>query len=360
MISRFIGFFSLALPVLAGDLPISMDAKSPIIPAPKSPSPWRIGAGVMWRNIGELSVDPNLQNSSFANRFFIPPVGAGEVGTFANRTYDDGFVKNGAATPITGLTTNWGYQSNNQVNGDSLNYTLSGGSTQTLPNSSRDEENTAPAPYLELGYLRPIRQNLVAGFTANLSLAKLDGRTVSTMNNSSVSIADHYTLNGVIPPFAPYNGSYTGPGPLINNQPTSRDFILTPDGTSNYHFANDTDLYSLAFGAEIHWQATESCHLGLGTGAVLNLADWDASWNLPVPNATGIGSTTVAGANRGNDFLWGLYIKGSAGYRISEQWSCQGFFRYDWNEALHGSVSPSSFVLGLDGWSVGFGLVFQF
>ena len=360
MISRSIGFLLLALPVLAGDPSIMADAKSTITPAPEAPSPWRIGAGVMWRNIGELSVHPNLQNGPFASRFFIAPPGAGEAGAFANRTYEDGFVNIGAATPATGLTTNWGYQSNNQVSGGSLNQTLSGGTAQTLPGFSTDEKDSNPAPYLELSYLRPIRPDLVAGFTTNLSLVSLDGRTASAMNKSSVSIADHYALGGVIPPSAPYTGSFAGPGPLLNNQPTSRDFILTPNGTSNYNFANDTDLYSLAFGGEIHWLPAESYYFGIGTGAVLNLADWNASWSVPVPNANGIGTTSVGGANSGDDFLWGLYLKGSAGYRINAQWSCEGFFRYDWNEALRSSVCPSAFELGLTGWSVGFGLVYQF
>ncbi|MBC8126945.1 MAG: hypothetical protein H8M99_07360 [Gloeobacteraceae cyanobacterium ES-bin-144] len=352
MILRSTSFFLLALPAFAGEPPIMVETKSP--------SPWRIGAGVMWRNIGELSVDPKLQNSSFSSQFFNLPIGAGEIDAYANRTYDDGFVNIGAATPITGLTTNWGHQSDSQVTGDSLNYSLSGGSAQTFPGSSRDDEGTAPAPYLELSYLRPIRPNLVAGFTANLSLASLDGQTTCAISNSKVSIADHYALNGVIPPTAPYTGSFAGPGTLINNSPTSRDFILTPNGTSNYHFANYTDLYSLALGAEIHWQPAESYYLGIGSGAVINLADWSSSWNLPVPNATGSGSTTFTGANSGENFLWGLYIKGSAGYHIKKHWTCEGFFRYDWNESLHSSVSPSSFELGLTGWSIGLGLSYRF
>jgi hypothetical protein len=358
MISRSIGFLLLTLPVLAGDPPVLADAKSPIIPAPDAPSPWRIGTGMMWRNIGGLSVNPNLQNGPFANRFFIAPTGAGVANTFANRTYDDGFVNIGAATQGSGLTTNWGYQGGSQVNGGSLNYTLSGGADQTLPSSGKDDEDTNPAPCLELSYLRPIRPNLLAGFTATLSLVGLDGRTTSTMNHSSVSIADQYALGGVIPPSAPYSGSFAGPGPLIHNQPSSRDFILIPNGTNQYIFSHDTDLYSLAFGGEIHWQPAESCYLGFGTGAVLNLADWNASWRATLPDTTG--ATAVGLANNGEDFLWGLYLKGSAGYRIDERWSIEGFFRYDWNESLHASVSPSTFELGLTGWSAGFGVGFHF
>ena len=358
MISRPIGFLLVTLPVLAGDPPAWADAKSPIIPAAEAPGPWRIGTGMMWRKIGGLSVNPNLQNGPLVNRCFIAPTGAGVANTFANRTYDDGFVNIGAATPGSGLTTNWGYQGDSQVHGGSLNYTLSGGAAQTLPSSGKDGEDTNSAPDLELSYLRRIRPDLLAGFTANLSLAGLAGRTTSTMDHSSVSIADHYALGGVIPPSAPYSGSFAGPGPLIHNQPTSRDFILSPNGTNPYLFSHDTDLYSLALGGEIHWQTAESWYLGFGTGAVLNLAVWNASWHATLPNTTG--TTTVGVANNGEDLLWGLYLKGSAGYRIDERWSIEGFFRYDWNESLHASVSPSTFELGLTGWSAGFGVGYHF
>jgi hypothetical protein len=360
MTLRFIGFLMLAVSVHAGDSPATADAKSPITPKPASPGPWRIGVGAMWRNIGELSVDPNLRNSGFANRFFVAPAGAGETGVFANRSYDDGFVNIGAATPASGLTTNWGHQNDSQFRGGSLNYTLSGGAAQSLPGPTGDDEDSTAAPFIEISHLRPIRPNLIAGFTANLSLAGLDGRADSAMSNSTVSISDRYALGGVIPPSAPYTGSFTGPGPLIPNQPTSRDFILTPNGGSSYHFAHDTDLYSLALGGEIHWQHADSFYLGIGLGAVLNLADWSASWNMPVPDASGRGSNTIGGADSGGDFLWGIYLKGSAGYRINQQWSIEGFYRYDWNETLRNSVGASSFDLGLTGWSAGLGVILHF
>lgn len=354
MIPRIFGFLLLALAASA-----TAEVEQIITPAPAGSSPWRFGAGAMWRNVGKLSVDPNFQNSTLANRFFIAPGGAGEVDAFADRTYDDGFVHIGAATPGSGLTTNWGYQNDSQAAAGSLTYLLSGGSAQSLPGAAGDVETPAAAPYLELSYLYPAGPSLIAAFTAHFSLAGLSGRASSAMTNSLVSVSDRFALNGVIPPSAPFSGSFAGPGPLIGNRPSSRDFILTPDGDSAYRFAHDTDLYSLALGTEIHWMPTGSFGLGFGFGAVMNLADWNASWNMPLPVASG-GSTMVGAANSGGDFLWGLYVKGSANYRINGNWGVEGFFRYDWNETLRDSVGPSSFSLGLSGWSAGFGVVWQF
>ncbi len=40
---------------------------------PAASSPWSMGAGVMWRRIGNTSVHPNLAASQPAGAFFSPP-----------------------------------------------------------------------------------------------------------------------------------------------------------------------------------------------------------------------------------------------------------------------------------------------
>ncbi len=331
------------------------------IETPAPVSPWRIGTGVMWRNIGELSVNPNLQNGPFAGNFLSTNPAAGPAGTNADRTYDDGFVNRGAATPGTGLTTFWGYQNAGQVGGGNLTYTSTGGIALAPPGFGKDDADTGFSPYLEVSYLRPVGDDLVLGLTANFSFLGLDGTTVSPMAISGVTTFDSYALNGVIPPAPGYVGSFAGPGPLIGNQPTTRTNVLTPTGgTTNYLFDQSTDLYSLALGGELRWSPATNCYLGFGAGAVLNFADWDAGWNARLVDPATNSLRNYARAAGGDDFLMGLYLKASGGYHINEQWSVESFFRYDWNESLDGSVGPSRFELDLSGWSFGLGAGFRF
>lgn len=356
---RFLPLALVTLPAIAGEaLP---STKTPIIEPPAEISPWRVGVGVMWRNIGELSVNPNLQTGAFAGNFFTPNPAIGPADADADRTYDNGFVNQGAATPITGLTTFWGHQNDSQVSGSNINFLASGGLALSTPGITGEDESAEAAPYIEVSYLQPVKPNLLAGLTGNFSFVGLDRAAASQMSASEVLTTDSYALNGVIPPLAPYSGTFAGPGPLIGNQPTSRVFNLRPTGaTSNYLFNSSTDLYSLAFGGEVQWQPANRCYLGFGAGAVVNYADWDAAWSAGLVNANSPTLASMGAANSGDDFLFGVYLKGSAGYHVTEQWSVEGFFRYDWNESLDGNVGPTGFEIDLTGWSAGFGVGFHF
>ncbi|BCX49735.1 hypothetical protein HAHE_36430 [Haloferula helveola] len=345
-----------ATPAFAG--PAS--PKSPIEP-PAEISPWRIGTGVMWRNIGDLSVSPDLANGRFAGNLFVPDPAAGPANANADRTYDDGYVNQGAATPGTGLTTFWGYQNASQVGGGNLTYTASGGLGLSAPGPGSDDADAEAAPYIEVSYLQPIRADLLIGPTANFSFVSLDGRTASPMALSDASTVDSYALNGVIPPLAGYMGTFAGPGPLIGNQPTTRTTVLTPaGGGGSYAFDSSTDLYSLALGGEAHWLPTDRCYIGFGAGLVLNYAEWDAGWSARLIDPATVALSTYGARSSGDDFLLGAYLKTSGRYRFTDQWSIEAFFRYDWNESLDGSAGPTTFKIDLSGWSAGFGVGFTF
>ncbi|MEM9237191.1 MAG: hypothetical protein AAGB14_10465, partial [Verrucomicrobiota bacterium] len=321
-----------AVSAVAGDLPSS--SKAPL-PAAKAalvgqdvPSRWQFGTGLMWRRIGEVSVTPNLQRGGLADRFFTPNPAAGPANEPADRSYDDGFVNQGAATPGTGLTSFWGYQEDSQVSGDSLSYSLAGGLALDSPLPGRDDADSEPAPFVEISYMVPVREGLWAGMASNFSFLGLDGIVASRMGSSDVTTVDVFPLDGVIPPIAPYSGTFSGPGPLIPNLPANRSFRIDPNGGSTgYLFGADADLYSLAFGGKLRWDNGDRCFLSLGAGVVINYADWDASWRATLLNPDVPGFSSVGAANSDRDFLLGAYLTAGAGFQIDENWSLEGFFR---------------------------------
>lgn len=346
----------LSAPLFAGEpLPSTgalPDAKATLTPAPAATNPWRIGAGVMWRKLGETTVNPNLGRGALSGN--LPDIG--DLDDYADRFYDDGTVEIGAATPGTGLTTNWSYQNASQVVGDTLNFTRSGLSGLSSTGATRDDDSGSAAPYVEISYMRPLGEKLEIGPTLNFSFTNLGSSIARSVTEYSVSVTDTYDLGGIIPPQAPYGGSFGGPGPLIPNIPLSRDVALTPMGTGSYLFESDVDLYSLALGCELHWKPTTSWYIGAGAGAVVNYADWEARWRMP----SGLASAQHRGHGSDQRFIGGLYVKGNAGYRINEQWSVEGFARYDWNQDLRGTAGQSSFETELSGWSTGLGVGFHF
>jgi opacity protein-like surface antigen len=309
---------------------------------------------VAWRQLGSTSLDTNQGGNASAAGYYAPNAASGAADAYADRTYDDGFVKIGAATAGSGLTTNFGYASDSQVASDTLTYTLTGGAALDTPNPSSEDDSTEAAPYLEAVYYIPLRDDLELGLVTSFSFTNLDSSMQSQLTEYGVTTIDHYALNGVILPSAPYSGSYAGPGVVIDNQPSSREQVLTPISTRTYRFDSEIDLYSLGLGGELNWTPAERCFLNLGAGAVINYVDWSA--DLHTPLLTG----TSHQHESDQKFLFGLYLKAGAGYQLTEAWSLEAFTRYDWNENLHGHVGEADFTTDLSGWTTGLALGYRF
>ena len=232
-----------AIPVASAGEP-----KGAVIEPPPAPAAgrWTFSAGPLWRQLGDVRFSTGTTPSAippvFGGNTFTPPPGIGTLGGYADRSYDDGFVNIGAATAGTGLTTNWGHNSDAQVQGGNLVYSRAGGVRREVFAASgvalagwSDDADTEVGPYLELSYAIPVRDGLTIGAGVNFSMINLGaGRAglstfsqTQTLNVYDVTAIDSYALNGVVPPLAPYAGSYAGPGPLINNIPSSRAFPET-------------------------------------------------------------------------------------------------------------------------------------
>lgn len=103
--------------------------------------------------------------TAFAQSDSGPATGGG-----INRSYDDGYVDVDSSGDNLGFTWNWGYQNSSQVQG---------------------------------------------GFLIFHGESYLDADTLQV-------ITDTYDLGNLIPPPAPYSGSFNGPGPVIPDSPFSR------------------------------------------------------------------------------------------------------------------------------------------
>jgi len=334
-------------------------AKGGLLPEPAATlRPWRLR---VWRRLGGTSISSNFQGSSFNDRFFVPAFESGSATEVGDRSYDNGgFVNVGAGTAATGLTSHFGYPGGATISGDNLLFSRSGGTALDFPSSGSSSDDTVAAPYFELAYLRPIRPNVEFGFVGNFSYAELDSSISERIGESSITTEDRYALNGVIPPTGGYVGPFSGPGPLILNIPTERTQNFTPNGSRTHRFESDTDLYSFAFGTEVSWKANERMYLGLGGGVVMNIADWEASSEVPMiaPGTTQVESVRFTESD--DEFLWGFYLKASMGYQFNERWGIDTFYRYDWNESLTGNVGPTEFKVDLTGWSTGLSVTYSF
>lgn len=311
----------------------------------------------MWRNIGRTDINTRSGGGAAS---FTPPTGIGSADAPADRTYDNGFVNIGAATPISGLTTNFGYPNGPTQVGDNLIFTRTSGAAVGLPSDTSDDAETTIAPYLDFSYIIPVRDNIEIGLSLNVAFAGLSSSLGSNVALSSFTTVDTYALNGVIVPSGSYSGPFGGAAPLISNTPTSREQNVVQTGTGQFSFQQDTDLYSLALGSDIRWIASEKLTFGIGAGVVLNIADWNAQSSNPAVNPTTAAIFQNTSSSDGLEALFGVYLEANVAYRIDENWSVEGFLRYDWTEDLDASVGATDFTVDLSGMSVGAGLTYRF
>ncbi|MDB4785648.1 hypothetical protein OAG70_00060 [bacterium] len=350
---------------------------------------WNFGAGISWRKIGNINFNTGNTNltapSVFGNSSFTQPAGIGaETGAIA-RAYDNGFVNPGPRTPATGRTTDYSYQTQDQLHGNNLLMTATGGERRVIdqpstssPTSWRESDHWEVSPYLSLSHLIDMGNGWSAGPALTFSYTSIGGRQsgLNTLNANErrnifdVRAVDSFDSTGLILPNPPYTGSPGAIAPLLPVEPAGRNFIDELRSTDTALFRDsineslEVNLFGLSLGASAVYQTDSRFFAGIGTGLVLNIADWDASRSDQLIQVTNGGAPLQIGSagfhNSGADVLFGYYLQGSVGYQINDSWTIEANTRYDWNESLRESVGESDFDLNLTGLTLGVGANYSF
>ena len=380
-------------PAHAGSAPSAKNPKNPELEAEAAEEStnliWRIGAGAAWRRFDGVKFSSGSFSPGFArNIFSLAQRGqrsgrVGSSGSFADRLYDDGFVFTDAATRnpnsfLPGTTSNWGYNNDSQVSGGNLTYRGDGGSrTQVSKQSSEsgaswaEDDIDAASPVINIDVLYPVNETLRIGGEFGFMYANFDasnrGSTFSgriTATRESTRVTDVYDLQGVVPPSAPYSGTFgiNFSEPLIDNIPTSRSVSRSVDSVETVDFFNrvdesvDVDAFLLSVGTKVEKQWGKVFVDG-AAGLGVNVVNWDASYDETLFSRRNGGTRREVASwedrSSGTDVLLSFYLQASVGIDLSERVSAQIFGRYDWTEELRESVGPSDFSVDLSGPTAG-------
>jgi len=363
-----------------------------VIDIPKSSpprSPWTFQYRISRRKAGAIKFDTGSSGLVVpgvfgANSFTTPPAIGPATGPF-DRTYDNGFLRPGPRTPATGRTTDYGYDTPDQVQSDRLEFYADGGERRVITTSSdfsptgwSDKEDWKNSFQLSLNKLSDFGNGWSIGPALQLSFTNIDGRQggLNTLNATErrdifdVRSTDQYDTTGLVLPTAPYLGSPGAVAPLVPVGPVNRTFDDTLRSTDIAVFSDsieeslDVNLFGISIGADALYRSESRFYAGVGTGIVFNIVDWDAKRSDRLVQITNGGPPVEIASgdfrNSGTDLLFGLYLQGSVGYQINDSWSIEGNARYDWSESLRDSVGGSDFDVDLSGLSVGVGATFSF
>ncbi|MFU8849121.1 MAG: hypothetical protein ACNA77_10465 [Opitutales bacterium] len=236
-----------------------------------------------------------------------------------NHEYDDGYVRVDSSGNAGGTTWNWGYVDNTQVVGDTMEFHASQANAAHGPSNSTAEDD--PQYGVELIYQRlvaPLGHSGLWGWEAAFSFTDLDIDHSSRGTGANTVITDSYALNGVVPPMAPHNGTFAGPGALLGDTPTR---TITSD-TMTSRESLTGEIFAFRFGPFAEWDVGERLSVSLGAGLTLAPTMLDYKFSETTENALG-GTTNNSGSSSKTRLLYGGYINTMLRYDIDGSW---GFF----------------------------------
>jgi hypothetical protein len=169
------------------------------------------------------------------------------------------------------------------------------------------------------------------------------------LSYSNVTIQDTYAYS-IIPPAAPYAGSFTGPGPLISDTPSRNTLASAPISTTGRRRVNG---YLVSAGTGPYVRAILASGLFLDLGAGINLA-WVATEFSYDDGSLGKGNS------RSDDLIPGMYSELDLQYRIHEQWNLVCSAKYLFMDSYqHVSDNREAELNFADAFILGFGISYN-
>lgn len=241
--------------------------------------------------------------------------------------YDDGYVLTDVSGNVGGQTWYWGYDdSTAQVSGDTILLSRSSISGD-VPSLSQDADPSIGAELvyqLQLGAHDRLHHGLEAGAAYQSIHVTASGESTATLTTTT----DAYGFTaGATPPVAtpamPYQGTYLGPGFLINDAPSSSSTVTTPNVTFSTENELSSALWAFRIGPYLDYALTSKVSLGLSVGVAAGLLDASVTWSDQA------GFTSYSGSGNDLGVLMGFYAGATTSWRFAERWSLQGGLQYE-------------------------------
>ena len=302
-----------------------------------------------------------------------PPAGAGPSSGYADRIYNNGYVKQdpGTGNPSSldpNTTWNWGFNNASQYNAlaQTLNFQAVGAPGYT---TLQNKGASGSDDMLGAGFQAVIGRKLMESDQWSLdgclvfqaTWAQDDQLNTSTYGEvvQKITVNDTYDVSKIGAANFPanYQGTYLGPFgtqappyPVIPNQPESRSQTTSAAlSTSNNRIGFDVKqaLYEIGLGPQIGCQVTERLKLHLRPTISLNLIDAD------VHRTEVFAGQTWSDNGSKFDVRFGLGINGGASLDLGHGFYLGVSGGYDYvAQKLDVTVGPNTISLDPSGWEV--------
>lgn len=255
-------------------------------------------------------------------------------GGAVNRNYDDGYNRVDSSGNAGGYTWYWGYQSPQSVQGGNLVLQSYSSPANAVSNDRQDD----PQHGLEISYSRELyrKKSWRAGLEGAFGYSLISIADSHNLRANVYRTNDSFALGGVVPPQAPYNGTFQGPGPVISSTLTPADRtvdVLPGAATVTGSRTIDSDLFTIRLGPYLEVPLNEKFSLLFGGGLAMLWAQTDFSFreDVTISDPTYgvvLNSGRRTGSGSQTDFLVGGYVSGTISYAITREISAFGGIQY--------------------------------
>jgi len=342
-----------ACPAMAGQ-----PADADVITHDPAPSRWRFGAG--YAPLLGLKADFDGLGA-FKGAFNEQPAGGG-----VDYDYDNGFVHVDSSGNLGGQTWNWSYADDSQFNpadGGSISYSL----THSLADAGAENDSEAESGVECYGYydmgavaIPGLRERGATwGFRGGLHYARVNIDNQAALFSGTSTLTDTFHLGGVIPPLAPFSGSFNGPGPLMGDSP---DRVVSPGAQALVEGTREIDVHltTLSLGGYLEIPVVRGFDLTLEGG--LNAAIASGSYDFKsATTIAGLGTRNSSGSDSDTTILPGAYVGVSGIYQLTDAWALQASGRYQYMDNFDLESNGSGANLSFDSaFIVSFGALYSF
>lgn len=254
--------------------------------------------------------------AGFASSLGDPATNPGPAtGGGLDRTYEDGFVLVDSSGNAGGKTWYWGYDNSSQVNTAAdtitMNAVTSGGDAAI--------NDIVGDPYVggELTYTRYFFEWGRANWGLELggSFMPVEIEDDSTLTTLLTSVSDSFSLGGVVPPAAPYAGTFEGPGVVIGDAPTRTG--AERQASFAGHREVETTAFAIRLGPSVDIPLGKPLWMQLSGGLHALYADTEFSYRETVTVQGAAQPFQQTGSASEQDWIFGAYLRGQVLWTLS-------------------------------------------
>ena len=248
------------------------------------------------------------------------------TGGGVDRTYDNGYVRVDSSGNAGGKTWYWGYDNGAQVNQAADTITMN--AVTGAGEGAIDDIVGDPYVGGELTYTRYFFEWGRANWGLELGGAfmPVEIEDDSTLTGLLSAVSDSFSLGGIVPPAAPYAGSFQGPGVVIGDAPTRAAFEQQATFAGNRQI--ESTAFGIRLGPNVDIPMGKPLSMQLSGGMYLLYTDTEFRYDESV-TVPGVAQTIrQSGSASEQDWTFGAYLRGQILCEISSSLGIFGNVEY--------------------------------